>query len=268
MFTYRDERRLFAVISVIIVAALIALVQVSAARAGATSPLSAVITSVADLFETAAGTTTIAVRGGLVSLSQTPHLLRENGQLRTDNKRLADENAHLQELLAATTANQRLAPTLSEYSHAVEGRVIGFPPENTSQSVTINKGSRDGVGRDDGVVNAGGVVGRVVEANPFVSKVILITDYTSSVPAMVQRGRWWGIAKGNLTSVRLEYISQDVPLRIGDRVVTGEARSFHSGALIGVIRKIERSDTGLYQTAIVTPAADLSSLDRLVVIPK
>ena len=99
-------------------------------------------------------------------------------------------------------------------------------------------------------------------------KVILITDYTSSIPAMVQRGHWWGIAKGNLTSVRLEYISQDVPLRIGDRVVTGEAHSFHSGALIGTIKKIERSDTGLYQTAIVVPAADLTSLDRVVVIPK
>lgn len=268
MFTYRDERRLFAVISVIIVAALIALVQVSAARAGAMSPLSAVITSIADLFQTIAGTTTIAVRGGLLSLSQTPHLLRENGNLRSENQRLAQENAHLEELLAATTADRRLASTLSEYARSVEGRVIGFPPENESQSITINKGTRDGIGRDDGVVNASGVVGRVVEANPFVSKVVLITDYTSSVPAMVQRGRWWGIAKGNLTSVRLEYISQDVPLRIGDRVVTGEARSFHSGALIGTIRKIERSDTGLYQTAVVTPAADLSSLDRLVVIPK
>ena len=268
MFTYRDERRLFAVISVIIVAAAVALIQVSAARAGATSPLSAVITSVADVFETITGTATIAVRGGMISLSQTPHLLRENGQLRAENQRLAQENAHLQELLTATGADRRLAPTLSEYARSVEARVIGFPPENESQSVTINKGSRAGIDRDDGVVNASGVVGRVVEADPFVSKVVLVTDYTSSIPAMIQRGHWWGVAKGNLTSVRLEYVSQDVPLRIGDRVVTGEARSFHAGALIGVIKKIERSDTGLYQTAIVVPAADLSSLDRLVVIPK
>ncbi|MDP9019166.1 MAG: rod shape-determining protein MreC [Candidatus Eremiobacteraeota bacterium] len=268
MFTYRDERRLFAVISVIIVAALVALIQVSAARTGATSPLSAVVTSIADFFDTVVGTSSVAVRGGLVTIGQTPHLLRENGQLRSENARLAQENARLAERLAGLHADQKLAPTLSEYAHSVEGRVVGFPPENESQSVTINKGSRDGIGRDDGVVNERGVVGRVVEATPFMSKILLITDYTSSVPAMVQRGRWWGIAKGNLTSVRLEYISQDVPLRIGDRVVTGEARSFHSGALIGVVTKIERSETGLYQSAVVTPAADLNALDRLVVIPK
>lgn len=268
MFTYRDERRLFAVISVIIVAALVALIQVSAARAGATSPLSAIATSVADLFETVTGTTTIAVRGALVGLSQTPHLLRENAQLRRENARLSTENTHLAELLSAAAVDRRLAPTLAEYPRAVEGRVIGFPPENESQSVTINKGTHDGLGRDDGVVNAQGVVGRIIESSPFVSKVLLITDYTSSVPAMVQRGRWWGIAKGNLTSVRLEYVSQDAPVRVGDRVVTGEARTFHSGALIGTVKKIERSDTGLYQTLIVDPAADLSSLDRVVVIPK
>ncbi|MDQ6930000.1 MAG: rod shape-determining protein MreC [Candidatus Eremiobacteraeota bacterium] len=268
MFTYRDERRLFAVISVIIVAALVALVQVSAARAGSASPLSATITSIADLFETAIGTSAIAMHGGLVNLGRAPHLLVDNGRLRRENAELAAQNAHLKELLAGNAADQRLASTLADYPRAVEGRVIGFPPENESQSVTINKGTRSGISRDDGVVNAQGVVGRVVEADPFVSKIVLITDYTSSVPAMVQRGRWWGIAKGNLTSVRLEYISQDVPLRVGDRVVTGEARSFHSGALIGTIKKIERSDTGLYQTAIVKPAADLTSLDRIVALPK
>ena len=68
--------------------------------------------------------------------------------------------------------------------------------------------------------------------------------------------------------MRLEYISQDAPVHVGDRVVTGEARSFHSGALIGTIKKVERSDTGLYQTAVVEPAADLGALDRIVVIPK
>lgn len=268
MFTYRDERRLFAVISVIIVAALVALVQVTAARTGSTSPLSVAIDSVAQLFQTAAGSSAIAVRGGLISVVEAPHLLGDNARLRAENARLTQANAHLTELVAGSTADRNLAPTLAEYSRSIEGRVIGFPPENESQSVTINKGSHDGITRDDGVVNASGVVGRVLEVSPFASKIVLITDYTSSVPAMVQRGRWWGIAKGNLTSVRLEFISQDAPIRVGDRVVTGEARSFHSGALIGTIKTIERSDTGLYQTAVVTPAADLSSLDRIVVIPK
>ncbi len=134
--------------------------------------------------------------------------------------------------------------------------------------MTVDKGTRSGVQRDDGVLAAQGVVGRVVEAGPFTSKVALLTDFTSTIPAIVQRGRYWGVAKGDQSSVRLEYVSQDAPLRVGDRIVTGEARSFHSGALIGSIVSIQRGNSTLYQTAVVKPSVDFSRIDRVVIIPK
>lgn len=201
-------------------------------------------------------------------MASLPSLARDNGGLRARNLQLERENARLHELVAAYQQQIAIAPRLDEYPRAIEARVIGFPPENGIESVTIDKGTRSGVNRDDGVLAAGGVVGRVVEASPFASKVALITDFTSTIPALVQRGRYWGVAKGNQTSVRLDYVSQDAPLRAGDRVVTGEARSFHSGALIGTIVKVERSDSTLYQTATIKPAVDFSRLDRLVVVPK
>ena len=63
MFTYRDERRLFAVITVIIVMALVALVQVSAARAGTPSPLTSAVTTAGFAIEAAVSATVSAVRG-------------------------------------------------------------------------------------------------------------------------------------------------------------------------------------------------------------
>ncbi|GAC1501133.1 MAG: rod shape-determining protein MreC [Vulcanimicrobiaceae bacterium] len=268
MFTYRDERRLFAVISVIIVAALVALIQVTASRAGVSSPLTSVTATLLDVVQTAFGEASIQAHTGAVAIGEAPRLLVQNRQLRGENAALRDQNAHLRELLAGSAAQSALDSTLSDYPRAIQARIIGFPPEADSEAVTVNKGSRQGVTREDGVLGAKGVVGRIVETSPFVSKVLLITDYTSSVPAMIQRGRWWGIAKGNRSSVRMEYISQDAGIRVGDKVITGEGRSFHSGALIGTIKKIERSPTGLYQTAVVATAADMSSLDRVVVIPK
>jgi cell shape-determining protein MreC len=84
----------------------------------------------------------------------------------------------------------------------------------------------------------------------------------------VRRGRWWGIARGNVTSVRMEFIPEDAPLRNGDVIVTGEGRSFRSGVPIGTVESVERGDTTLYQTAVVTPAAALGALDRVDVIPQ
>ncbi len=268
IFTYRDERRLFAVISVIIVAALVALVQVSASRTGTASPLTSTVTTVSLAFDEALSALVAGVRSGGQAVANLPALAQRNAVLAQRNRRLEDENALLNEEIAAYREQVAIQPRLEEYPRAVEARVIGFPPEGAVQSVTVDKGTRSGVNRDDGVLAATGVVGRVVEAGPFTSKVALITDFTSTIPAMVQRGRYWGVAKGNQTSVRLDYVSQDAPLRPGERVVTGEARSFHSGALIGTILKVERSDSNLYQTAVLQPAVDFSTLDRVVVVPK
>lgn len=255
-------------IAVIIITALVALVQVNAARNGTASPVAAAINTAALAIEEGTSALVAGVRGGTQTLVNLPALSHENQALRTQNTALAQDNVRLHELLAAYKADTAIAPRVAEYPHAVQARVIGFPPENGVQTVLIDKGARSGIAADDGVLSADGVVGRVVEAGPFTSKVALITDFTSTIPAIVQRGRYWGVAKGNQTSVRLEYVSQDAPLHIGDAVVTGEARSFHSGALIGTIVKIERSDASLYQTAILKPAADFSTLDRVVVVPK
>lgn len=218
--------------------------------------------------EDAVSAALFAARNAATALASLPALQGENGRLRAENAALSQENAQLHEQLAAYAGSAQLAGRLLEYPSGIRARVIGFPPEGGVQTVTIDKGTRAGVQRDDGVLAAQGVVGRVVEAAPFFSKVALLTDFTSTIPAIVQRGRYWGVAKGNQNSVRLEYVSQDAPLRPGDRVVTGEARSFHSGAPIGTIVSIQRSDSTLYQTAVVAPAVDFSRIDRVVVIPK
>jgi rod shape-determining protein MreC len=173
----------------------------------------------------------------------------------------------LHELAVASAGQRALAPVVDLYG-GIEARVIGFPPENESRAVTIDKGSSAGVRRDEGVVSADGVVGRVVSVTPFSSSVVLVTDYTSRIPAVVRRGRWWGIARGNLSSVVVEYIEQDAPLRVGDVVVTGEGRSFHSGVPIGTVTEVERGNSTLYQTAVLKASVDLGALDRVVVVPK
>lgn len=268
IFTYRYERTLFAVIGVIIVAAALALMQVTAQRTGAPSLPTAAGTTLALGFEEGGSALVTGVRTAGLRALAFPQLEGENARLRAQNQALAERNARLAEALAAYRQQVAIAPRLAEYAGAIEARVIGFPPENAIQSVTIDKGTRNGVRRDDGVLSGPGVVGRVVEADPYTSKVALLTDFTSIIPAIVRRGRYWGVARGNQDSVRLQYVSQDAALRIGDVVVTGEARSFHSGAVLGTILRIDRSDSSLYQTAVLKPAVDFSSLDRVVVVPK
>ena len=267
--TNRDERRLFAIIGTVIVAALVALLQVEFARAGRTSPLTVTVTSASAYFQLAVATVVHGVRSGFDTVVRTPGLSSENGRLRSDNAVLRAENDEMRERLARAPAARDLSAAQFAHPGGQAATVIGYDPEASMRIITIDRGQKDGVHRDDGVVTGAGVVGRIVEVSPLSSKVLLVTDATSKLPAVVQHGRWWAIAVGTSTRVKLQYVSQDAKLKVGDRVVTGEGRSFHAGILIGRIKQIEPTSAGaLDQTAIVQPAADLSALSRVFVLPQ
>jgi len=251
------------------VAALVALLQLDFARAGRTSPLTVTVTTVSAYVQLVASVVVNGVRGGFDTVVRTPGLASENGRLRTDNVRLRDKNDELQERLARVPAAEDLAAAKLAHPAGIEAVVIGYDPEAATHVVTISRGAKDGVHRDDGVVTGRGVVGRIVEVAPLSSKVLLVTDATSKLPAVVQHGRWWAIAVGTSTRVKLQYVSQDAKLKIGDRVVTGEGRSFRAGILIGTIKQLAPVSAGaLDQTAIVQPAADLTALSNVVVLPQ
>ena len=252
----------------IIVAALLALWQINAQRAGVDSPLTQAGMTAAVLFESATTATVGGARAAANAVLSVPSLERDNKTLRDENRALQNENVRLHELAAQYASVARVQATVDTAPNGIEARVIGFPPENESRTVTINKGASAGVHKDDGVLADGGVVGLISSVQPFSSQVMLITDYTSRLPAITRRGRYWGIARGNLATVRVEYIPQDASIRVGDVVVTGEGRSFHSGIPIGKVEKIERADATLYQTAILKPAVDLGAIDHVVVVPK
>jgi rod shape-determining protein MreC len=269
IFTYRDERKLFAVIGAIIAAAIVALVQLEFARLGRPSPLSNAITSTYAYLEFALNASISGGRDGVAYVLALPQLESDNTRLRTEDEKLRADNAALRENLARVPANEALQNAAALYPTGIAALVIGFDPENKSQVITVNKGTHSGISIDDGVVDADGVVGRVIEADALSSKVLLITDYTSNLPAIIQNGRWWGIATGTLSRVNLHYVSQDAHLRVGDAVVTGEGRSFHAGLLIGHIASVTPMPAGgLDQQAIVEPAVAFGRLDHVVILPK
>ena len=269
IFTYRDERKLLAVVGTIIVAALLALLQLDVVRSGRPNPIAIGVTTATAWLQLAAVSVGNGTHDAVTSIVDLPRLASENASLRSQVAALGGENRNLAEALARVPAEASLARAQLHDPDGIAATVIGFDPENASRSITIDKGMRDGVQRDDGVLTGDGVVGRIVEVDPLSSKVLLVDDPTSRLPALVQRGRWWAIAVGTQTRVTLRFVSQDAKLHIGDRVVTGEGRSFHAGVLIGRIRAVEPMNAGaLDQSAVVQPAADLGALTRVLVVHK
>jgi rod shape-determining protein MreC len=254
----------------VIAAALIARVQIDAARRGKPSAIDVAVSSVAVLAQSATTATTGALRAAGAAVVTLPRLEVENKQLRAQTRALKRENARLAEALAQTPEGVALARAAARTPAGISATTVGYDPENIARTVTIDRGTRSGVRLEAGVVTDDGVVGRVLAVTPFASTVQLLTDATSKIPAVVQRGRWWGIATGvpQSDAVALQYVSQDARLRAGDLVVTGEGRSFHAGLPIGRIAKIFHPEGALYQTAMLTPAVRFGRLSGVLVLPR
>jgi rod shape-determining protein MreC len=253
---------------VVIVTALIALVQLDSAKTGKPSLIAIAIGSTALFLQSAIATTSGAVASAGSGLADAPRLYAENGELRARNHALEQENARLNEALAQAPEARAIAAAAAERPGSVVASTIGYDPENVFEEITLDRGSNAGIRPEDGVTNADGVVGRVVAVTPLESTVLLVTDGSSKVPAVVQRGRWWGIATGTSGRIRLEYISQDAKLKIGDLVVTGAGRSFAAGLPLGRITRVDHPEGALYQTAVVAPAVAFGRLSQAIVSPQ
>jgi rod shape-determining protein MreC len=194
---------------------------------------------------------------------------RENEILKRDVVRLQDENVQLQE---AAQANERLEQILNfrkaNAFHTLVAAVIGRDPSNWYRTLMINKGTRDGVAIEMGVITPVGVVGRVIKADPTVSQVLLVTDRNSAVAALIQRTRDEGLVEGTERGLaRIKYLSLLADLKEGDLVLTsGLTGSFPKGLPIGTLGHATKKELDLFQQAEVVPSVDFSKLEEVLVI--
>ena len=203
---------------------------------------------------------------GYMDLTQ---VREENLKLREELHRLQDENIRLLEARAAyDRLEQLLSFKIQSPYPVIAARVVGRDPTNWYRTLMIDKGEREGVAVDMGVIVPSGVVGRVIKTAPHLSQVLLLTDRNSAIAALVQRTRDEGIVEGTEEGLaRIKYLSTLSELQEGDRVLTsGLAGSFPKGLFIGQIHRVEKQERALFQQAEIIPSVDFSKLEEVLVI--
>jgi len=194
-------------------------------------------------------------------------------QARVENetlkKQLADAQIQIQEQRAMADRTRSLAALLELREglnlKTTGAEIIGAGSTPDFRTVTIDKGSRQGLAADMAVVAPAGVVGRVVTPGPFAAKVQLLIDRNAAASAMIERSRVQGVVVGSGESrLRMDYVSTAADIVVGDVVVTsGIDGVYPKGLVIGKIDTIDKTN-GL-QVGIV-PAVDFSSLEQVLVV--
>ena len=135
------------------------------------------------------------------------------------------------------------------------------------RTMTLDKGSSQGLATDMAVLAPEGIVGRVILPTPRASKVQLIIDRNAAAAGLVERSRAQGVVVGTGNDrMRFDYVPGSADLKVGDRVVTsGLDGIYPKGFVIGQIESVERS-AGEFSNVLIRPAVNLSALETVLVV--
>jgi rod shape-determining protein MreC len=199
--------------------------------------------------------------------------------VRAENEQLRDQVAELevrlqeQRALAARTAKlqELLNLRASVAAPTLAAEVIAGNPNPGMMTLTIDRGSADGVQENMAVIAPTGVVGRIVGSPAaHAARVQLLIDQHAAAGAISERSRAGGMVVGRSDAdgapLRMELVSNLADLKVGDLIVTsGVDGIYPKGFAIGRVESVERG-TGLYLTVTVQPTVDFRSLEEVLVV--
>jgi len=211
------------------------------------------------------------VEGFWLNYFQLINVRQENAHLMAEVDTLKMENNRQRELLSTHERLQKLLQFKQTTSRPVlAAQVVGLDPTGWFKSVIINKGKEAGLGLNMPVVNANGVIGKIVSLSSNYAKVLLIIDQNSAVDCLVQRSRDRGMVKGlSAETCKLNYVVRSSDVAVGDMVVaSGLGGIFPKGLPVGEILNVEDNPGKLFKDIEIRPAVDFSKLEEVLVILK
>jgi rod shape-determining protein MreC len=195
---------------------------------------------------------------------------QQNQELQKTIDRLRLEQAALLEDARQGQRLQALVKFQEKYIYTtVAAQAIGSSGSEQSRVFYIDKGSADGVARDDAAITAEGIVGKVRDVFPHSAQVLAIDDQSSGAGVILETTRVRGILRGNANGQpQIVDILADNRIKKGENVLTaGGDEIFPRGLPVGVVdRVVTDPERDGFINILITPAAHLDRLDEVLII--
>lgn len=186
----------------------------------------------------------LAARGGRIT-GDIRRRIEDHFAVVAHNDRLRTENAELLEWRERFLESQHRLQHYEELLQVVHlsetpsltARVISEVGGPFEKAVILRAGKEHGVAYGHGVVDARGLVGRIIGVGSRTSRVLLLTDFNSRIPVLFKPGDFPGIVRGdNSAFLHLQYFPKDETVSLGDQVITsGDGGFLPAGLPVGVV---------------------------------
>lgn len=268
---------------VTLVAASLAIITVDY-RAGDEGPLAAAgraASSAIAPMQRAVSNVVTPVSNFFGSLAELPSLSRRNGELRGELDDLKTVRQLNQELIRRIDTLERLLGLQTIMSRTIAARVIGSGVSNFEWTITLDRGSDDGIAMDMPVVTGASdgprLVGRVVQVTPISSVVQLIIDRDFAVAGTLSTSQEAGIVVGRgEEDLRMDLLAPGIQVSDTEPEsvftlgyeVNGQRGLYPAGILIGTVSRAFSEPDAVESFVSIRPAVDFSTLQYVLVIAR
>jgi rod shape-determining protein MreC len=194
--------------------------------------------------------------------------------LKDENAILAEENKLLREQLLNTTSGRDISYIDSSFSRGkyriITAQVYKNSYSLTNNYLTLNKGRKDSIKEDFGVITSKGILGIIDNTSNSYATVLSILNNKSTINAKLKSSDHIGSLTWDADSphyVQLDDVSTFAPVKIGDTIVTGGQSSiFPKGINIGVIESFETDISGDTYTIQIKLFNDMTNVGTVYII--
>ena len=198
-------------------------------------------------------------------------------RIRAENQRLRDRLDVLEERHQSATDLERENEELRQLLgirdrtglETVAARTVALGPSNFEWTITIDRGSNDGVERDMPVISAAGLVGRVIQTTPTAARVLLAIDPNFAASARVAGTGETGVIDGRGGDPMLfRPLDPEANIEVGDEIVTNsyQGGTYPGGIPIGTVASVGDASTQMSREVQVRPYVDFTRLHQLLVV--
>ena len=209
------------------------------------------------------------VSGFFGFLGSIRNLARENKNIKRELEKSLVERTRLEELEKENNdLREQLSYKIKSSLELIPAKVIGKDSNNLSNTVSINKGTKDGAEKDKFVIISDGIlIGKTTEVYNSYSEVLLISDIYSHIQAHIKDSTADGIVSGEHgLGLIMELIPQDKVIKKGDLVTTADLEKKSYDLLIGEVEEVDSGDNELFQKARIKSPIDFKDLNYIFIV--
>lgn len=258
-----------------VLALLVGLMIYSATTSGSATAPEAILGAIISPIQRASSNLSSRARSSIDKLINADKYYKENEVLKDQIAELygqianATDIEHENEMLRDVIGLKEDNP---DFVFSPPANIIGRESGNLFGAFTIDKGTLDGISKDDPVISPNGLIGIVTEVAPTYARVTTMLSPDIDIGVYSSREKVTGIVTGDIAlakegKCKMQYILKDSDIKEGDIIVTaGRSGIYPEGRVVGVVDEVGVEDSGLSLYAIITPVVDSNKINSVFVI--